>query len=107
MRRYEQLVAEGDTRVDQVRRGLIHENLRRDYAASKIKEECWDTMAVHGAAVVAFKAPGLAVHNYPLQASDNAAKLAARVAFLRKAGSEVLKEQWSPRRPPHLPTLVS
>jgi hypothetical protein len=25
------------------------------------------TMAVHGAAVVAFKAPGLAVHNYPLQ----------------------------------------
>jgi hypothetical protein len=32
---------------NQVRQGLIHENLRRDYAASKIKEECWDTMVGH------------------------------------------------------------
>jgi WD40 repeat protein len=87
-----QLVAEGDKRVAEVRKRIMSENLRNDYAGGKIKEECWDTMNVHGSAVLGFKAAGLAVHNYPLKASDKAAKMAVRVAFLRRV--EMAEEEF-------------
>ena len=87
-----QLVAEGDKRVGALRKELVLENLRNDYAASKIKEACWDTMEVHGSAIVAFKSPGLEVHNYPLKMVEKSAKLAARVAFLRRV--EMKEEEY-------------
>lgn len=86
------LVAEGDTHVAEVRRQLVVEDLRNDYAGSKIKEECWDSMTVHGSAIVAFKVQGLVVHNYPLKTKDVAAKMAARVAFLRRV--EMAEEEY-------------
>ena len=79
-----QLVEEGERRVEEVRMRVLRENLRTEYAASKIKEACWDTMETRGAAVVALAVPGLAVHRYPLPLEDKAARLGRRVAFLRR-----------------------
>ena len=64
-----QLVAEGETRVQQLRARLERENLVADYMSSKIVAECWDTMETHGSAIVALNTPGLMVHKYPLKAS--------------------------------------
>ena len=79
-----QLVAEGETRVQQLRARLERENLVADYMSSKIVAECWDTMETHGSAIVALNTPGLMVHKYPLKAEDKTARLGRRVAFLRR-----------------------
>jgi hypothetical protein len=79
-----QLVAEGETRVEELKARLEHENVIADYAASKIIKECWDTMETHGAAIVALNTPGLMVHKYPLKVEDRTARLGRRVAFLRR-----------------------
>jgi hypothetical protein len=79
-----QLVAEGETRVEELKARLEHENVIADYAASKIIKECWDTMETHGAAIVALNTPGLMVHKYPLKVDDRTARLGRRVAFLRR-----------------------
>jgi hypothetical protein len=78
------LVAEGETRVTQLRATLERENLVADFLASKIKTECWDTMETRGVAIAALNTPGLCVHRYPLPVSDRTARLGRRVAFLRR-----------------------
>jgi hypothetical protein len=79
-----QLVAEGETRVRELRARLERENLVADYMSSKIVAECWDTMQTHGSAIVALNTPGLMVHKYPLKAEDKTARLGRRIAFLRR-----------------------
>ena len=78
------LVEEGERRVEEARTRALGEIVRAEYASSKIKEACWDTMETRGAAVVALAVPGLAVHRYPLPLEDKAARLGRRVAFLRR-----------------------
>jgi hypothetical protein len=96
-----QLVAEGETRVRELRARLERENLVADYMSSKIVAECWDTMQTHGSAIVALNTPGLMVHKYPLKAEDKTARLGRRIAFLRRvelAEQEHFKNRGSRRR---------
>lgn len=86
------LAIEADAAASLLKSRAFTENLKRDVISSRIRNECWDTMAARGAMVTGAactpEVSGFAIRALP----DDESRLLRRVAFLRKV--EMAEEQF-------------
>lgn len=86
------LAAEADAAASLLKSRAFTDNLKRDVISSRIRNECWDSMAARGVMVTGAtctpEVSGFAIRSLP----DDEARTLRRVAFLRRV--ELAEEQF-------------
>ncbi|CAI8036584.1 Cilia- and flagella-associated protein 43 [Geodia barretti] len=83
MEQHDRLQAEEDQQIQQVKEEIQLSSLAKMFLRQQIKSECWDSMAVKGKIIKAFRG-SLEVSNYPMMSrSENEVRELARVKTLR------------------------
>ncbi|CAN0091387.1 unnamed protein product, partial [Phaeothamnion confervicola] len=79
------LAAANRAAADGVRAAMQRENLRRDLVACRVRQDCWDSMEMHAAKVVAVQSGSeMEVRNFALRRRDaNELAMVAKVKRLR------------------------
>uniref|UniRef100_A0A6T7TPL9 Cilia- and flagella-associated protein 43 n=1 Tax=Hanusia phi TaxID=3032 RepID=A0A6T7TPL9_9CRYP len=89
----QRIIAGGDARVEDTKRSIVEENVRREEERRRIKEMAWDSMETHGMRIHAFSTD-LSVPNYPiLKLDEERRRRVDRIRTMREIELRTLARQ--------------